>query len=618
MQERVEPNTRRSWLLRGAVALSAIVLGVLVGFALVGFDIVDRSETTSTAEVGSTASQSPDASCPSAEQAELVVAAAPEIAAAVRNIAREAAERASLRCVQIEVRGVAPPTVRDALSRGWNTESDGPAPHVWIPTTSTELALAAGTRGVGDMLDVSDAPSVARSPSVIAMPQPMADELGWPEAGLSWETVANLSAADNAWAERDREQWGAFRISLVENVAAEPTISAVSALTRAVGALPTGDTEQSEEARFEAQAQLLLLERRVEYLGTTTNEQLEQLRAVDENDELLRTVSAIPLTEQMVWLYNGGGRSAAPDTPLAVWYPEDGASDADYPFARLQVPWADEGSDEAAAALLEAMQAPEGAERLAAAGFRGSSRETTPELIEAGGMRPDLAPPEPEPVPALIVGPLTEAWRGLSQTGNLLAVIDVSGSMVTEVPGTGASRLELSAQGMAAGIQLLDPASSAGIWEFSTRLNGDQDHRELVPLGQLSDQFRAGTRQQAAVAAIRGLQPREDTGLFDTIAASYEHMLDNYETGRLNAVIFFTDGQNDDDDGISLQQLQARLRDLVDPQRPVLFIGVGYGPEADFGTLESVTAITGGRLYELDRPEDIRNVFIDVQTGDLG
>jgi hypothetical protein len=95
-------------------------------------------------------------------------------------------------------------------------------------------------------------------------------------------------------------------------------------------------------------------------------------------------------------------------------------------------------------------------------------------------------------------------------------------------------------------------------------------------------------------------------------------MLDNYEPGRLNAVIFFTDGKNDDDNGISLEQLRTRLRDLVDPQRPVLFIGVGYGPEADFGTLEAVTAITGGKLYELERPEDIRNVFIDVQTGNLG
>jgi hypothetical protein len=123
------------------------------------------------------------------------------------------------------------------------------------------------------------------------------------------------------------------------------------------------------------------------------------------------------------------------------------------------------------------------------------------------------------------------------------------------------------------------------------------------------------TRQEAEIATVRALEPRADTGLYDTILASYGHMLDNYEPDRLNAVIFFTDGKNDDAKGISLGQLRRRLRDLVDPQRPVLFIGVAYGAEADFEVLNRVTKITGGKLYTLDRPEDIRDVFIDVQTG---
>ncbi len=126
-------------------------------------------------------------------------------------------------------------------------------------------------------------------------------------------------------------------------------------------------------------------------------------------------------------------------------------------------------------------------------------------------------------VPDLIVGPLMEAWRRLSQTGNLLAVVDVSGSMATEVPGTGASRLDLSKQGLEAGITLTDPASSGGLWEFSTELDGSTDHRVLVPLGPLNEEVRE--------------------------------------------------------------------------------------------VLNDVTRITGGKLYELERPEDIRDVFIDVQTG---
>jgi Ca-activated chloride channel family protein len=484
---------------------------------------------------------------------------------------------------------------------------------VRIPTTSTDVSLAAAA-GAADLVDTG-APSIATSPSVIAMPQPMANVLGWPDAPMSWESIADLAAADDAWAEHERRQWGAFRISLVEDVAAEPTIGALGALTNAVGALPTSTASQSEDEQFQAKAQLLLLERKVEYLGATTDQQLEEIRATDQRDELLQTVSALPLTEQMVWLYNDG--DPEPDTPLAAWYPPDGPPDADYPYVRLEVPGTDEATREAAADLLRAVESPDGIRTLQASGFRDRSRDTTPELIDANGLRPDLAPGAPEPVvPDLIVGPLMQAWQDLSQTGNLLGVVDVSGSMKTEVPGTGASRLDLSKLGLEAGIELTDPASSGGLWEFSTELDGSAVHRVLVPIGPLDEEVRYGvSRHEAEIATVRELERRADTGLYDTILASYDHMLDNYEPDRLNAVIFFTDGKNDDADGISLGQLRRRLRVLVDPQRPVLFIGVAYGAEADFEVLNRVTKITGGKLYTLDRPEDIRDVFIDVQTG---
>jgi hypothetical protein len=34
--------------------------------------------------------------------------------------------------------------------------------------------------------------------------------------------------------------------------------------------------------------------------------------------------------------------------------------------------------------------------------------------------------------------------------------------------------------------------------------------------------------------------------------------------------------------------------------------------------LNAITTVTDGKLYQLQRPEDIRNVFIDVQTGGVG
>jgi Ca-activated chloride channel family protein len=610
----------RAWIVRGVVAAVAALLGVVVGLLLVGFDVLPGTGTVLGADAGdeveaAAPSTDPVPSCDD-ERVDVRIAAAPEIAPALEEIAAQAGEGdAALECVVIDVAAIAPSQVSASLARGWTESADGPPPQVWVPTTSTEVELARGE--LGDLLP-DELPSLARSPMVIGMPRPMADALGWPDGDLDWEGVTQLASADDAWANRDHADWDPFRLSLVSGVDAEPTITAVTSIAGAVGALPGPETQdQSDEERFQSQAQLLLVERRVEYLGSTTAEQLDELWAADTDDELAQTTSAVPLTEQQVWQFNGGASGTAPDTPLAAWYPDDGGADADYPYVQLDAPWATAETASATEAFLAVLQSEDGLERLRARGFRDGSREATPELIEADNIRPELAGPAPDRPLALVSGAVAQAWRGLSQTGNLLGVIDVSGSMKTEVAGTDASRLDLSKEGLSAGVQLLDPASHGGLWEFSTDLGGGRDWRELIPMGPLSEEIDGMTRQEAEIAAIRRLRPRADTGLYDTILASYRHLLDNYEDGKLNAVIFFTDGKNDDADGISLQQLQRQLRELVDPDREALFIGVGYGPEADFEALSAVTQITGGKLYDLDRPEDIRDVFIDVQTGNV-
>ena len=596
------------------IALVAASVGVAVGLAVVGLDLLPTPETESGA-----ATPASVATC-EGEATTLRIAAAPEIAPALEDLAASAAEREeSLRCSDVEVVAMAPATVRAALSRGWVENTDGAPPHVWIPTTSTEVGLARATSSVQGMLP-EEPPSIAVSPQVIAMPQPMAEELGWPDSDLTWKAITQLAAADDAWAERGREDWGPFRLSLVQGVQAQPSIDAVTSLVRTVGALPSepaggGDQEEASQEDFEARAQLLLLERKVEYVGETTGEQLDALRRADREGELLQTVSALPLTEQQVWRYNRGDV----ETPLVTWYPDDGGPDADYPYALIEGPWAGEDTDVAANAFLDLLQSNEGRRRLQEDGFRDQQRQSTPELGEQDAVRPDKAPPPPPAVPVALTAPVLEAWRGLSQTGNILSVLDVSGSMATEVPGTGATRLELSVQGSIAGLQLFDPDTISGLWVFSTNIGPDgEDWRELIPLGELDEDIDGRPRSEVTIGMLQNLEPETDTGLYDTIAAAYAHLQENYQPERLNVLVLFTDGANDDDDGISLNQLQSQLRDMVDPERPIYVVAVGYGPDADFEALNAVTTITDGRIYALDRPEDIRNVFIDVQTGVVG
>ncbi len=191
----MEQTSGRRWLIPGLVAAAAAVVGVLVGLALVGFNVVPGAEQTPSPPP-SDDDTGPASACGAEEQVSLVVAAAPEIAPAVGQIAQDTRTGVELRCVDVQITATPPSTVRTALAQGWDEEDHGPAPHVWIPTTSTEVNLAASA-GAGDLVD-TDAPSIAISPSVIAMPHPMADVLGWPDAPMSWESIAALAAADDA------------------------------------------------------------------------------------------------------------------------------------------------------------------------------------------------------------------------------------------------------------------------------------------------------------------------------------------------------------------------------------------------------------------------------------
>lgn len=612
-----EPPVRSTRIARGddgraalrttLIALVASVVGVAAGMTAVSLGLIDAGQAAESATAA------PEDDC--GQRTAVRVSAPSEIAPALTDLAGDTADVPGLACADVEVTVDPPSRVREALTRGWVEDSDGPPPHVWIARTSLEVDLARDAAR-GQLSD--DVTSIALSPAVIAMPRPMAQVLDWPEGELSWNAVAKLAAADDAWAQRDQPDWGRFRLGLVEQVDAEPSMGAVAALTNAVGALPDDPASPSappDAAQLEARAQLLLLERTVDYRGEDTAAQLDALRTADAEGALLTSVSALPLTEQLVWRYNGGADGAEPDTPLVAWYPPDGAADADYPSVVLDGLASSPRTNAAADAFLDLVVSDAGRERLRAEGFRDASRQATPLLSEAMGVRPALAPPAPEPVGAPVVAPVLRAWRGLSQTGNILTLFDVSGSMVTPVEGTGATRLELSVAGAAGGVQLFDPKTSLGLWEFSTDLGPDgADHRELVPLGPLEEEVDGTDRRSAIVGALQQLQPQADTGLYDTVAAAYDFMLERYEPGRINAVLVFTDGANDDD-GLTLSQLQERLRERVDPDRPVLVLAVGYGPDADFEALSAITTVTDGKLYVLQQPEDIRNVFIDVQTG---
>jgi Ca-activated chloride channel family protein len=267
----------------------------------------------------------------------------------------------------------------------------------------------------------------------------------------------------------------------------------------------------------------------------------------------------------------------------------------------------------AADMFLTYLRGPAGRTALTAAGFRDADG-TNPRFTAARGVLP--TPPRTAAVTP--TGATLESARNLfrkiNQRGTTLAVIDVSGSMGDPVPGTGKTRLQVTVEAGRAALPLFAPDSRLGLWEFSTRLDGAKDYRELVPIGAMADRLDGHTRRDVVNAALGVMRPRADTGLYDTALAAYEQMTRSYTPGRLNEVVLLTDGKNDDPGSITQQALLTKLREEYDPAKPVRLITIAFGTQADTDALRQISAATHARSYESRDPNAILDVFINALT----
>jgi Ca-activated chloride channel family protein len=529
------------------------------------------------------------------------VMASPSTANLLGEFAAEWAKRepaiADGTCAQVVVLGRDSAEVANNLAAGWDVNAEQP-PDVWVPA-STAWAQKAAASDAAEPLIPDLRPSIARTPTVIAMPEPMAAELDWPdtrlepEADVRWESLLEeFSEDDQGWARFGRPEWGAFRFGM-SNPSRDT--AGLLALTAILDADETGDTDNQELENAFRLHRLLS----PELYHESTEQLLNALREIDgeaAGEAALTHVSAFPALEQDVLAYNRGN----PQVPLAAIYPTNGNIEADHPYLVLNAEWVDAATREVAERFLGFVRSAGPQQALREAGFRGTNREAGTDFTEQFGLVPQLvALPRAVLVPDSVTLAI-DRWTALTRTSNVLVAFDVSGSMLREIPGTGETRLQRATLAAAEALRLFTDGDQVGLWEFSTALDGELDYRSLVPLGRLGDIMEDGRdRREHTLQAIDNLAPLADTGLYNTIAAAYDAVLGNYDPEASNMVVVITDGEDDTGGrpGISLDELMAHLSDTGDADQQVQVVSVAFGDEPDFEVLQQISESTGGQAY---------------------
>jgi Ca-activated chloride channel homolog len=434
-----------------------------------------------------------------------------------------------------------------------------------------------------------EAPSIVRTPLVIAMWEPMARALGYPRKRLGFADVLRLSTSGKGWADFGRPEFGAFKLVHTNPDFSTSGLSAVVAEYYAALGKKEGLTER-DIANEKARKRVRDIERSIVHYGDTTLFIAEQLKKEGPG-----YASAVAMEEVTLLDFN---RTRGDRDKLIAIYPEEGTFDSDSPFFTLDAPWVSAQQKEGAKAFQAYLADAITPAVAAKSGFRPADRETAPvaPITTANGADPK----QPErvlqlPEPRVLAG-IKNAWRRDRKPANILLVLDTSGSMNDE------DRLERAKAGLDVFFRNVEPQDSVGLTIFSEKV---QPLVAPAPLSQSGNELRA---------RVRDLIAEGGTAFYDATIEAFDTVREQRATDRINAVVLLTDGE-DTDSQQSADEVVQHLEGQGDSDNRVRVFTIAYssGASGARAELKRIAAASGGLDYE-GKTENIESVYRSISS----
>ncbi|MEE8601682.1 substrate-binding domain-containing protein [Euzebya tangerina] len=530
-------------------------------------------------------------------------------------------------CIFVRPQRKASGTAASLLSEGWDEELEGPRPVIWSPASSAwgqvlnQRLIDQGQAAIAP----EDFTPFMLTPLVIAMPEPMAEALGYPEEPIGWNTLLELSRDPQGWAVFGHPEWGPFRLGKTNPNFSTSGLSALIAQYYALVDKTQGLTNE-DITRQNVLDDASSIESAVVHYGDTTLTFLNNWYRNDVRGTALTYASAVAIEEVSLINYNRGNPDGViepgeevvpPRVPLVAIYPEEGTLFSDNPFFILEdADWVD--ADQAAAAELftDFVQLPENQERVLEFGFRPGNIEVpiADPIIPANGVDPSepsttLATPESDVMVNLI-----NQWSQTRKPAQVLIVLDVSGSMGDFASDDGRETLlDLATQAATTALDQFIDTDVVGLRIFSTDLGADPETGEPVDYIDLVPRAPIAENREVLAQSLRQLFPVAGTPLYTVTEDSFNDIVDTFDPEKINAIVLLTDGQNDDprnsDRNGMLQTLEGAQGENATQVR---IFPIRYGTGADLTDLEAIAEATDATVYDSSDPRSIDQVFTAV------
>ena len=432
-----------------------------------------------------------------------------------------------------------------------------------------------------------DNPSLARTPLVIAMWEPLARALGWPKKQIGFGEVLRLATSQNGWADFGHPEYGRFKLGHTNPDFSTSGLSAVAAEYYAAtgkreGLLPQDITDPAVRKRIKS------IEQSIVHYGDTTlffSDQLKQHGPA--------YASAVAMEEATLVAFNKGRKG----TKLVGLYPKEGTFFSDNPFLILNAPWVTPQQKEAAQKLQDFLVqriTPEIAQK---AGFRPGdpAKKAGAPIDAAHGADPSLPKTVLSlPEPRVLAG-IKKAWRADRKAANVMLVFDTSGSMGEE------SKIDQAKDGLRVFFRELSPRDRVGLSSFNTKVFKE------APIAPVASNLSLLKQR------VSGLLPDGETAVYDATNAGYDAVRALHDDSRINAVVVLTDGQ-DNQSNMSLGSLVNKLKAQSQSEQQVVRVfTIAYGDSAERDKLAQIAKASGGEEFS-GNPDEIEAVYRTISS----
>jgi Ca-activated chloride channel family protein len=472
-------------------------------------------------------------------------------------------------------------------------------PTVWSPGSQlwvTRINQAWNDRTGQDLIR-SDCPATIRAPLAIAMWEPMARALGWPDDPIGWNDLAALSTDPEGWGAYGHPEWGQFKFGHPHPEHSNSGMLSLVAEVYAAAEVTEGLTVEQVKSDLVAE-RVGAVERNVFHYGKKDTDILT--RMTQRGPDYLHAVTSYE-SNVIKWNNDHGDEL---QFPLVAIYPSGGTFWVQNPYCILEADWVTAEQAEAAKTFRDYLLSSEQQARTVQWGLRPADSSVTLQapIDLAHGAVPTITekdvPPLPYPNDDLI-NHIIDTWHQVKKKASIVLLIDVSGSMEGD-------KIRQAAQGASLFIDQMDPADELYVKIFSN------DVIELPNSGPV------GGNAESLKAIIEGLYAGGGTALHQAVITGLDRLdqlqleREGADEPRIYGLVLLSDGRNEADGGPSEADMLSRLPSGTEASGVKIY-AIAYGEDADHDLMATLANRTNGKKFE-GTVEDIANIYFLISS----